>query len=99
MLQQLNDSIKNTADNKYVQSLISQAYLEINKSDNINKQYKEIPNSISRLKASLQLIAIQGKHHFNAYQNNLITNLDSVHQKSFIQQLSSLINSPAFFHS
>ncbi|WP_137619762.1 hypothetical protein [Companilactobacillus heilongjiangensis] len=99
MLQQLNDSTKNTAGNKYVQSLIRQAYLEINKSDNINKQYKEIPNSVSRLKASLQLIAIQRKYHFNAYQNNLINNLDSVHQKSFIQQLSSLINGPSFFHS
>jgi len=99
LLQQLNDSAKNTSGNKYVQSLISQAYLEINKSDNINKQYKEIPNSISRLKASLQLIAIQRKYHFSAYQNNLINNLDSVHQKSFIQQLSSLINGPAFFHS
>ncbi len=40
-----------------------------------------------------------GEYHFNAYQNNLINNLDSVHQKSFIQQLSSLINGPAFFHS
>lgn len=91
----MNDINLNTP----VKVAIKQAYFNINQPTNINKKFRRIPSTISTLKTSLRLMDIHKEYCFSPKQNDLIHQLNHFQHRSWLQQLSAVINGPAFFHS
>lgn len=82
-----------------LKSTIQKVYLQINKSDNVSKNYNEIHDALITLNNALQQAALKKTYHFSPAQNKIIHEINSVEHKSFWQQISTIINGPAFFHS
>lgn len=91
--------MNNVTLNNPAKLAVKHAYFIINQPTKINKKYREIPHTISNLKTSLRLISINGEYCFTPKQNDLIHKLSHTHHRSWLHQLSAVINGPAFFHS
>ncbi|CAJ2236730.1 hypothetical protein CPBBRM18_IMEEAPEM_02416 [Companilactobacillus paralimentarius] len=97
LLKELNSSLPPNADN--LKSTIQKVYFQINKSDNVSKNYNEIHDALITLNNALQQAALKKTYHFSPAQNKIIHEINSVEHKSFWQQISTIVNGPAFFHS
>lgn len=96
LLNELNSSM--TPNDENIKSTIQKVYIQINKSDDINKNYNEIHDALIILNNALQQAALKKTYHFSSEQNEIINKINSANKKSFWQELSTIINGPAFFH-